>query len=92
MAIELLATNIEIGLVTTNLGPMVEFYEKLLGAKFQHQFTPAIHSVVLPGGGGWLSPAGYCRSAHRYHIGPGGRGSGHAGGHELNVQFIMHNA
>ena len=31
MAIELLATNIEVGLVTTNLGPMVAFYEKFLG-------------------------------------------------------------
>jgi catechol 2,3-dioxygenase-like lactoylglutathione lyase family enzyme len=34
------------------------FYEKLLGARFQHQFTPTIHSVVLPGAetnGGWIS-------------------------------------
>lgn len=35
MAIELLATNIEIGLVTTNLGPMVDFYEKFLGLPYQ---------------------------------------------------------
>lgn len=34
------------------------FYEKLLGATFQHQFAPTIHSVVLPGketNGAWLS-------------------------------------
>ena len=35
MAIELLAPNIEVGLVTTNLGPMVEFYEKFLGLSHQ---------------------------------------------------------
>jgi catechol 2,3-dioxygenase-like lactoylglutathione lyase family enzyme len=35
MAIELLATNIEIGLVTSNLAPMVDFYEKFLGLPFQ---------------------------------------------------------
>jgi predicted enzyme related to lactoylglutathione lyase len=35
MAVELLATNIEIGLVTTNLGPMVEFYEGFLGLPHQ---------------------------------------------------------
>ena len=35
MAIELLATNIEVGLVTTNLGPMVDFYEKFLGLPYQ---------------------------------------------------------
>ncbi|MGY4708346.1 VOC family protein [Mycolicibacterium sp. CBM1] len=35
MAIELLAPNVEIGLVTTNLGPMVEFYEKFLGLTHQ---------------------------------------------------------
>lgn len=35
MAIELLAPNVEIGLVTTNLGPMVEFYENFLGLPFQ---------------------------------------------------------
>lgn len=35
MAIELLAPNVEIGLVTTNLKPMVEFYENFLGLPFQ---------------------------------------------------------
>jgi catechol 2,3-dioxygenase-like lactoylglutathione lyase family enzyme len=35
MAIELLAHSVEIGLVTTNLGPMVEFYENFLGLPFQ---------------------------------------------------------
>lgn len=35
MAIELLAPNVEIGLVTTNLGPMVEFYETCLGLPHQ---------------------------------------------------------
>jgi catechol 2,3-dioxygenase-like lactoylglutathione lyase family enzyme len=35
MAIELLATNIEVGLVTTNVGPMVDFYEKFLGLPYQ---------------------------------------------------------
>ncbi|AQT78034.1 extradiol dioxygenase [Mycolicibacterium litorale] len=35
MAIELLAPTVEIGLVTTNLGPMVDFYEKFLGLSFQ---------------------------------------------------------
>ena len=35
MAIELLAPSVEIGLVTTNLEPMVEFYEKFLGLPFQ---------------------------------------------------------
>jgi catechol 2,3-dioxygenase-like lactoylglutathione lyase family enzyme len=35
MAIELLATNIEVGLVTTDLGPMVDFYEKFLGLPHQ---------------------------------------------------------
>jgi catechol 2,3-dioxygenase-like lactoylglutathione lyase family enzyme len=34
------------------------FYGALLGAKFQHEFGPTIHSVVLPGdqpNGAWLS-------------------------------------
>lgn len=31
------------------------FYGKLLGATFSHDFSPNIHSVVLPGDGGWLS-------------------------------------
>ncbi|WP_445167886.1 VOC family protein [Mycolicibacterium sp. Dal123E01] len=35
MAIELLAQSVEIGLVTTNLEPMVEFYENFLGLPFQ---------------------------------------------------------
>ena len=35
MAIELLATNIEIGLVTTNLDAMVGFYEGFLGLPHQ---------------------------------------------------------
>ncbi|MCX2929201.1 VOC family protein [Mycobacterium sp. CVI_P3] len=35
MTIELLAPSVEIGLVTTNLAPMVEFYEKFLGLPFQ---------------------------------------------------------
>ncbi|MBB3600987.1 catechol 2,3-dioxygenase-like lactoylglutathione lyase family enzyme [Mycolicibacterium sp. BK556] len=35
MAIELLAPSVEIGLVTTNLEPMVEFYETFLGLPFQ---------------------------------------------------------
>ena len=35
MAIELLAQSVEIGLVTTNLPAMVEFYENFLGLPFQ---------------------------------------------------------
>ncbi|HNM95880.1 MAG TPA: VOC family protein, partial [Mycobacterium sp.] len=35
MAIELLATNIEVGLVTTNLDAMVGFYEGFLGLPHQ---------------------------------------------------------
>jgi catechol 2,3-dioxygenase-like lactoylglutathione lyase family enzyme len=35
VAIELLAHSVEIGLVTTNLGPMVAFYENFLGLPFQ---------------------------------------------------------
>ena len=35
MAVELLAPSVEIGLVTTDLGPMVEFYENFLGLPFQ---------------------------------------------------------
>lgn len=35
MAIELLAKNIEVGLVTTNLPAMVEFYENFLGLPYQ---------------------------------------------------------
>ena len=35
MAIELLATNIELGLVTTNLDAMVGFYEGFLGLPHQ---------------------------------------------------------
>jgi catechol 2,3-dioxygenase-like lactoylglutathione lyase family enzyme len=31
MAIDLLSENVEIGVVTTNMGPMVEFYENFLG-------------------------------------------------------------
>ncbi len=45
-------------IVVNNYDESRTFYEKLLGAKFQHQFTPTIHSVVLPGketNGGWIS-------------------------------------
>ncbi len=35
MAIELLAPSIEVGLVTTNLDAMVDFYEGLLGLPYQ---------------------------------------------------------
>ena len=35
MAIELLTTNIEVGLVTTNLDAMVDFYEGFLGLPYQ---------------------------------------------------------
>jgi len=35
MAVELLAPSIEVGLVTTALGPMVEFYEGFLGLTHQ---------------------------------------------------------
>ncbi len=35
MAIELLAHSVEIGLVTTNLDRMIEFYENFLGLPFQ---------------------------------------------------------
>jgi len=35
MAIELLAPSVEIGLVTTNLDAMVDFYETFLGLPFQ---------------------------------------------------------
>ncbi|MGE0447852.1 MAG: VOC family protein [Vicinamibacterales bacterium] len=42
-------------IVVDNLEQSKTFYGKLLGAKFQHQFTPNIHSVVLPGDGGWIS-------------------------------------
>ncbi len=42
-------------IVVNDLDESKAFYGKLLGAKFQHQFTPNIHSVVLPGDGGWIS-------------------------------------
>ena len=42
-------------IVVDNLEQSKAFYGKLLGAKFQHQFTKNIHSVVLPGDGGWIS-------------------------------------
>jgi catechol 2,3-dioxygenase-like lactoylglutathione lyase family enzyme len=42
-------------IVVNNYEESRTFYEKLLGAKFQHEFGKDIHSVVLPGGGGWLS-------------------------------------
>jgi catechol 2,3-dioxygenase-like lactoylglutathione lyase family enzyme len=42
-------------IVVNDLDQSKAFYGKLLGAKFQHQFTSHIHSVVLPGDGGWLS-------------------------------------
>ena len=45
-------------IVVNDMGQSKAFYGQLLGAKFQHQFTPNIHSVVLPGDqstGGWLS-------------------------------------
>lgn len=35
MALELLAPTTELGLVTTNLAPMVEFYETFLGLPYQ---------------------------------------------------------
>lgn len=42
-------------IVVNNMDESKTFYGKLLGAKFQHQFTKDIHSVVLPGDGGWIS-------------------------------------
>lgn len=42
-------------IIVNDLDQSKTFYGKLLGAKFQHQFTPNIHSVVLPGEAGWLS-------------------------------------
>ena len=42
-------------IVVNNLEESKAFYGKLLGAKFQHEFTKNIHSVVLPGDGGWIS-------------------------------------
>lgn len=42
-------------IVVNELEQSKEFYGKLLGAKFQHQFTKDIHSVVLPGEAGWIS-------------------------------------
>lgn len=42
-------------IVVNDLDQSKAFYGALLGAKFQHQFTKDIHSVVLPGEAGWLS-------------------------------------
>ncbi len=42
-------------IVVNDLEQSKTFYGKLLGAKFQHQFSPNIHSVVLPGDAGWIS-------------------------------------
>jgi catechol 2,3-dioxygenase-like lactoylglutathione lyase family enzyme len=45
-------------IVVNNYEESRTFYEKLLGARFQHEFAPTIHSVVLPGSetnGAWLS-------------------------------------
>ena len=42
-------------IVVNNLEESKAFYGKLLGAKFQHQFTKDIHSMVLPGEAGWIS-------------------------------------
>jgi predicted enzyme related to lactoylglutathione lyase len=45
-------------IVVNDLDESKAFYGRLLGTKFQHQFTPNIHSVVLPGdqpNGAWLS-------------------------------------
>ncbi len=42
-------------IIVNDLDESKRFYGSLLGAKFQHQFTPNIHSVVLPGDAGWIS-------------------------------------
>lgn len=42
-------------IVVNNLEESKKFYGTLLGAKFQHQFTKDIHSMVLPGDAGWIS-------------------------------------
>lgn len=39
MAIDLLFENVEIGVVTTNMGPMVEFYENFLGLPSQGELA-----------------------------------------------------
>lgn len=43
MAVDLLATSIEVGLVTTDLEPMQQFYEGLLGLRLQGE-------IAFPGG------------------------------------------
>ena len=42
-------------IVVNDLEQSKAFYGKLLGAKFQHEFSKDIHSMVFPGEGGWLS-------------------------------------